>query len=72
MKGRASFVAEIDGAELACRIVEAFTGCKRPEGYKAEQALNSMPTETSAAAMAAAEAAARYLTECLKLGARPS
>jgi len=33
-RNKAVFVAEIDEAELACRIIEGFTGMKRPLGAK--------------------------------------
>jgi hypothetical protein len=67
-----AFIAAIDPAELAVRIIEASGGVKRPPGKTAKQALDDLPDEDRTAALNAARAAAEYLTECVNAGQRPA
>lgn len=63
-----TFVAEIDGDELACRIAENCMGITRPEGKTAKQAMDQLRGEYPdivAGWYLAAEAAAEYLAECM-------
>ena len=63
-----TFLAEIDGAELACRMLEAIGGLDRPVGSTAREALDRVQPETRTAMLRAANAAVVYLQECLEKG----
>lgn len=67
-----ALVAEIDGDELAVRILEAMMGARRPVGTTAAQALSISDPQSVVMARRAAEAAARYITECINAGRQPS
>lgn len=68
----AALIAEIDEAELAVRILEAFLWIKRPPGTTAEQALKTGHITTCNGARNAALAAMKYITECVNRGSQPS
>ena len=51
--------------ELAVRIAEGFLSVRRPPGMNAAACLEDMSPEGRAAAMKAAENAARYFAECV-------
>jgi hypothetical protein len=72
MKKKCDFIAEIDSAELAARIVEACFDLRRPPGLTAKQALEKLDVNDRQGALRAAKAAAEYLTECINAGGRPS
>jgi len=75
MTKRADFVAEIDSAELACRIFEGMNGIIRPDGMTAREAMDVVKAEDMEVflrVMEAAKRAAEYLCECVKLGRRTS
>jgi hypothetical protein len=58
-------VSEIPAAELACRILEAFHGMKRPVGLTAEQTIAVLDLVDQQMAMRAASAAMGFIAECL-------
>jgi len=64
-KVEARYVAPIDEAELACRIVEAAGNMQRPVGMTAQQALTSMSPEDEGSAKRSARAAMEYWRECI-------
>jgi hypothetical protein len=75
MSKRAIFIAEIDSAELACRIFEGLNGITRPDGLTARQALATVDATDPGVhdrLMEATRRAAEYLTECVKSGKQPS
>lgn len=63
-------VIEVDGHELACRILEAEIGAKIREGKTAQQALEEIDQHTRDGLYRAAVAATEYVVECLKSGKR--
>lgn len=65
-------IAEIDPAELACRILEGAMGIKRPPGATALQSLSTLDEEARVGMYRAAENAARYIAECIDGGKVPS
>ena len=71
-RNKAIFIAEIDEAELACRILEGFLFLKRPPGKTAQQCLEGANQETKQGARNAARKALGYLDECIKSGVKPS
>ena len=69
---KASFVAEISEAELACRLREAAERTERPSGLTAEQALDDIEWPERDAWRRAARAAMAYWQECIKKGRQTS
>lgn len=67
-----TFLAEIDGAELACRMLEAIGGLERPTGASPIEALDRVEPATRRAMLRAAQVAVEYLQECLENGAMES
>lgn len=68
-------VCEIDSEELACRIFEGLYSLKRPPGFTAGQALQSIAKndpEGRAGLVEAAMKATEYLAECMRNGKRSS
>jgi hypothetical protein len=61
------YLAPIDEAELAVRIVEANYQMRRPAGFTARQALDAMDPDARAAIQRAARAAMEYWRECIEL-----
>jgi hypothetical protein len=64
------FIAEIDEAELACRIIEGVLGLRRPEGLTAAQAVDAI--EDSDGWRNGARMALQYITECINEAKVPS
>ena len=64
------WIAEIDEAELACRIIEGVLGMRRPEGLSASQAVDAI--ENGAGWRNGARMAAQYITERIDDAKRPS
>ena len=58
-------IAEIDAAELACRIAEKALGLKRPEGTTGIQAMTNLDPEQASRWLGAAKVAMEYVTECI-------
>ena len=54
---------ELDGDELACRILEGLSGESRPPGTSAVEGLNMQEEDVRAAAMRAARQAILYFEE---------
>ena len=63
---------ELDEAELACRILEAIVGYRRPVGMTAEEALATQDEQSRNDVRHAAVAAMRYLTERINAGSSVS
>lgn len=59
-------VVPVDTAELAARIIEAFTGRPRPAGMSGVTCLENCPPAVVAAGLRAGEAASNYWFECMK------
>lgn len=60
-------IVEVNEAELACRLLEAWMGLSRPLGLSAEEALSVDPTaENDTRRMA--RAALGYFLECVASG----
>jgi len=66
----ATLVVELDQAELACRILEAFQEIKRPDGASPSQALSVLRPDDKRVVMNAALAALKYLEECTNKSGR--
>lgn len=66
-----ALIGEVDSNEMACRILEASMGLKRPVGTTALQALSQVDDETRPGLYAAAAAACLYITEVINDGVRP-
>ena len=64
-------IAEIDEAELACRIAESVLGMKRPAGATAQQAVVSASRD-GVDWRKGARAAMKYITECIDDAKVPS
>ncbi len=64
-KKSAQFIAAIDPAELACRILEASAQIKRPPGKSAAACLADLPEQDCADLMRGATAAMEYWRECI-------
>ncbi len=62
----ATFMAEVDPYELACRIAEGVIGRKRPEGLTAKQALETFDAEDRDGFVRGAKQAFDYMQECMK------
>ena len=60
---------ELNEEELACRILEAQVGMRRPAGMSAMEALRTQTPELQADVRRAAVAAMRYLEERVNAGA---
>lgn len=74
-KRKTIFVAEINATELTLRIAEIAIGLKRPPGRDAAQCLADLRSEQPqlcATFDRMAQAAAEYVTECIRSGRRPS
>lgn len=71
-KKSAQFIAAIDPAELACRILEASARIKRPLGKTAVQCLADLPEQDCADLMRGATAAMDYWRECISAMQRTS
>lgn len=54
--------------ELAVRLIEAYTGSRRPKGATPRDALLSLDSDMCAGFMRAAEAAMTYMVETLSEG----
>lgn len=68
-----TFVAEINGDELACRIAENCMGITRPEGKTAKEAMDELRRQfpdVVGGFYLAVEAAALYLGECMEKAER--
>ena len=81
MSARASFVAEIDAAELAVRLIERGCHMKRPAGLSGHDALQTFEQAASAGQVpeyivrdfkAMANIAIAYFSECIAKGQKPS
>jgi len=70
-KAALAFIAPIDQAELACRLVEAAGKLKRPEGLTPMQCLAAMDEVDRVTWMRAAGAALAYVRECVEAGQVP-
>lgn len=76
-KVKAKYIAPIDEAELACRIMEAqmhveHPEIERPAGYTAEQCLAISDPVVVEMARCAARAAMNYWAECIGIANRPN
>lgn len=65
-----AWIGEINADEVACIIIEASTGCRRPPGKTATEALDLMPVQTGPARIAA-HAVLLHVADCLKNAVRP-
>lgn len=63
MATKATYYAEIDPYELACRLVEAFMEVERPEGKTPKEALEQLDQENRDMFMRAARAAFEYFQQ---------
>jgi len=65
-KAELRYISVISEAELSCRLYEALTAVKRPEGVTAEQAFQSLPDDIRAMLRRASVAAMDYWRECIQ------
>jgi len=64
--GERTFIAEIDPCELMCRMMEAGHGIPRPVGVTPRELIRELEPESRDPLHRMAQAAVRYLTECLE------
>jgi hypothetical protein len=64
------FIAEIDEAELACRIAEGVLGLRRPDGATACEAVDGVSNDADW--RSGARMALQYITECINEAKVPS
>lgn len=67
-KAGSKFMMEVSEPELACRMLEAAQGIKRPAGSTAVQALAHLDPESREWLQRQGEAAMAYFNECLNAG----
>lgn len=68
----ATYLSEVDEAELSARILEAYLVIKRPKGATARQAIDALHPEDRASILRATRAALGYMQECFANVRRPS
>lgn len=67
-----ALIAPIDPAEVACRLIEATDGTRRPVGFTAREAIERLPQLDREAVMRAAHAVLEYISECIRNAQQPS
>lgn len=69
---RRKLIMEVEGEELAIRILEAMTEIKRPEGMSAQAIFHGLDEDQQAELIRACDAAMTYFAECMGNAQEPS